>query len=269
MDQFRIYDIIEDLRKEGKSFCVSTVIRTADTTSAKAGCKAVVTSDGDIYGHVGGNCVQSALRKAGLAAMEIGKMRMIRIKPAACVDSLHDNDGVRIYKSGCPSGGTVDLLIEPCKLAPVLVVYGNTPIGRAIAEHGKMAGYRVVTSREMGFAGGFHQFDGATANVQVTSGDFAVVASQGIKDLEYLRAALASPARRVSMVASRRKAAALMTTLIAEGMDKSSVERLKSPAGIDLKGIDPHEIALSVLAEIVLWRNSDRSMEIGEFEVAS
>ena len=267
MDQFQIYDIIEDLRKEGKSFCVSTVIRTADTTSAKAGCKAVVTSDGDIFGHVGGHCVQSALKKAGLAAMEIGRVRMIRVKPAANVDSLHDEDGVRIYKSGCPSGGTVDLLIEPCRLPPILIVYGNTPIAKAIAEHGKMAGYRMITSKDMGFTEGYHQFDGTTAKMQISSGDFAVVASQGIRDLEYLRAALASPAHRVSMVASRQKATALMTALIAEGMEKSSVERLKSPAGIDLKGIDPHEIALSVLAEIVLWRNSDRNKEIGEFEV--
>jgi xanthine dehydrogenase accessory factor len=34
---------------------------------------------------------------------------------------------------------------------------------------------------------------------------------------------------------------------------------LKSPAGLDLGGIDPHEIAVSVLAEIVQWRNAARA----------
>ncbi len=59
------------------------------------------------------------------------------------------------------------------------------------------------------------------------------------------------------MVASRRKAEALGSKLIAAGVPDESLARLKSPAGLDLGGIDPHEIALSVMAEIVRWRNGD------------
>ena len=63
------------------------------------------------------------------------------------------------------------------------------------------------------------------------------------------------------MVASRRKATVLMDKLVAQGLPEASVRRLKSPAGLDLKGVDPHEIALSVVAEIVRWRNTDTDAE--------
>ena len=96
------------------------------------------------------------------------------------------------------------------------------------------------------------------SGVTIAPDDFVVVASQGAQDLASLRAALESSARRVSMVASRRKASALSAKLAAEGMEAARLERLKSPAGLDLGAIDPQEIALSVMAEVVLWRNRDR-----------
>jgi xanthine dehydrogenase accessory factor len=63
-----------------------------------------------------------------------------------------------------------------------------------------------------------------------------------------LRAALASDAAYVAMMASRRRAAGLVAELRGEGVD---VSRLHVPAGHDLGGKGPGEIALSVLAEIV------------------
>jgi xanthine dehydrogenase accessory factor len=63
-----------------------------------------------------------------------------------------------------------------------------------------------------------------------------------------LRAALASEAAYVAMMASRRRAAGLLDELVAEGVD---VTRLHVPAGHDLGGKGPGEIALSVVAEIV------------------
>ncbi|MEM9126600.1 MAG: XdhC family protein, partial [Pseudomonadota bacterium] len=50
--------------------------------------------------------------------------------------------------------------------------------------------------------------------------------------------------------------------LLAQGMDPKRIARLRAPAGLDIHAIDPHEIALSILAEIVLWRNSDASKEV-------
>ncbi|SLN22136.1 putative xanthine dehydrogenase subunit A [Pseudoruegeria aquimaris] len=259
MGKFDIFDTIDALRREGQPFCVATVMRTADVTSAKAGAKAVITDRGKIIGHLGGACVQRAVKTAGVEAIESGAPRVIRVKPSEKVVSLVDEDGAQVFKSGCPSGGTVDLLIEPFAPPPMLVIFGNTPISRAVAAHGELAGYRVVVPDAMEFAEAHARFEGCDlAALNLAERDFVVVASQGAQDLASLRAALESPARRVSMVASRRKAEALKGKLADENFPAEKTARLKSPAGLDLGGVDPQEIALSVMAEIIQWRNADR-----------
>lgn len=265
MGPFDIFDAVERLRQSGRPFCIATVVRTADVTSAKAGAKAAVTENGEIIGHLGGGCVQGAVRKAAQEALGSGQTRLIRVKPSEKVVSLADEDGVRVFKSGCPSGGTVDVLIEPYELSPMVVVFGATPIAQAIAAHGLLAGYRVAVPDGVEAPAGAARFAEADLGpLGLGERDFVVVASQGRGDLACLRAALESPARRVSMVASRKKAETLVARLWAEGMAPERTERLKSPAGLDIKAIDPHEIALSVLAEIVVWRNMDRKERAGE-----
>ncbi len=260
MGRFDIFDSIDDLRRTGAPFCVATVVRTADVTSAKAGAKAAVTAQGEIIGHLGGACVRRAVVAAGQAALACGETRMIRVKPSDKVVTMVDDDGAQVFKSGCPSGGTVDVLIEPYTLPPRLVVFGTTPISRALAGHGVLAGYRVVVHQDLGFDGAAQVFDGQDlAGLDLQPTDFVVVASQGAQDLASLKAALDSPAVRVSMVASQRKAEALVAKLSAQGVPADRLARLKSPAGLDLGGIDPQEIAVSVMAEIVLWRNADRA----------
>lgn len=262
MGRLDIFDTIDELRKSGQPFCVATIVRTADVTSAKSGAKAAITAAGEILGHLGGACVQRAVRTAGAAALVQGQTQMIRIKPSETVVDLTDEDGAQVYKSGCPSGGTVDVLIEPYVLPPILVIFGNTPISQAIAAHGALAGYRIAVSDHMELGPAAMRFAGTDlGDLALSERDFVVVASQGAQDLASLKAAIQSPARRVSMVASRRKAAVLTEKLAAQGVSEQRLSRLKSPAGLDLKGIDPQEIAVSVLAEIVMWRNADRMRE--------
>lgn len=260
MSGFDIFDEIDRQRRRGRPFCVATVVRTADVTSAKAGAKALVTEGGAILGHLGGACVRRAVLAAGQEALTSGQPRLIRVKPSARVVALTDDDGAQVFKSGCPSGGTVDVLLEPFELPPLLVIFGDTPISRALAGHAALAGYRLALpegAEGPEAATRFAETD--LSALQIGPRDFVVVASQGTQDMACLRAALESPAGRVSMVASQRKAETLCGKLAAAGLGPDSIARLKSPAGLDLRGIDPQEIAVSVLAEIVLWRNADRA----------
>ena len=49
---------------------------------------------------------------------------------------MTDDDGAQVYKSGCPSGGTVDLLIEPYLPPPMLGDPRQYAGRRAMAAHG-------------------------------------------------------------------------------------------------------------------------------------
>ncbi|MGX0878459.1 xanthine dehydrogenase accessory factor [Roseovarius sp. MBR-154] len=261
MAGFDIFEEIERLRRAGAPFCVATVIRTADATSAKAGAKAAVTGAGEIIGHLGGACVQRAVRAASTHALSEGAPQLISVRPSEKVVDLGREAEVQLYKSGCPSGGTVDLLIEPWRAAPWLMIHGATPIARALAEHAALIGFRVMMEpgAEAGQAEVVRFADGESPTLEPR--DFVVVASQGKGDMAALQAALATRAGRVAMVASRRKADVLREKLVEQGVDAARLAVLKSPAGLNIGAVDPHEIALSILAEIVAWKNATATPE--------
>lgn len=241
MTRFEILDVIQDLRGQGQPFCVATVVRTADLTSAKAGAKAVITAEGEIIGHLGGACVLGAVKRAASQVMGAGAARMITVQPKDATPV--DDAAVDVHVSGCPSGGTVDLFIEPY-LQPLCVsILGDSPIAVALRAHAALMGFEMV--------------DGGADTQHL---DAVVIASQGAGDLAALRQALCSTAPFVAMVASHRKADHVKDQLRGEGMDPARLDQLISPAGLDLGAIDPHEIAISILAQLVEHRRNARKV---------
>ena len=251
-----ILDTINALSEAGKPFCVATVVRTADVTSAKAGAKAAITADGEIHGHLGGACVQSALKAAAREVLESREPKLIRVKPSEKVVNLTDADGVEVFKSGCPSGGTVDLLIEAFLPTPRLIVLGAGVVAEAVAQHGALMDFQVVVSAENpARSEKIAVLDGAVFDrAALTPNDIVVVAAQGKGDLRLLEEAAVSNAGFVSLVASRKKADYLRGKLSEKGVSDAALDRIKAPAGKDIGAVGPHEIAISILAEIIELR---------------
>lgn len=69
--------------------------------------------------------------------------------------------------------------------------------------------------------------------------------------LDLLRAALRGRVGYVAMMGSRRRAEHVFAQLAEEGFDADALARLRVPAGLNVGGKAPGEIALSVMAEIV------------------
>ena len=127
---------------------------------------------------------------------------------------------------------------EPVQRGRVLVLSDN-PIARCIAAIASTVGRTVLVESADDGGPGLH----------VQPGDAVVLCDHDAPDAPaVLRAALASEAIYVAMMASRSRAAGLVEELVAEGVDVST---LHVPAGLDLGGKAPGEIALSVVAEIV------------------
>ena len=69
--------------------------------------------------------------------------------------------------------------------------------------------------------------------------------------LDLVRAALNGPCGYVAMMGSRRRAEHVFSMLADEGYDDAALTKLRVPAGLNIGGKAPGEIALSVLAEVV------------------
>jgi xanthine dehydrogenase accessory factor len=80
------------------------------------------------------------------------------------------------------------------------------------------------------------------------------VATQGHYDEAALEAALATPAAYVGLVASRRRAEAVLGYLRDRGVSDVQFARVHAPAGLDLGRVAHQEIAVAILAELVKER---------------
>ena len=263
----KILDLIEELRAKGESFCVATILRTADSTSARAGAKAVVTLEGDLHGFVGGGCVTGAVRRAAMAAMAAGAPQMIKVKPKDAAVSATELEGFTLHRSSCPSGGSVDVFLEPMTSPRCLLVCGASPIAQAILAVALGIGLRSIVaaapedhSKMPGAQVYLEGFD--LSRLTLTGKDAAIVATQGKGDRDALRAVLSSGSGYKGMVCSRRKLANLKADLLAEDSRfETAFTALHAPAGLDIGAIEPEEIALAVVAEIVAARRRETAVE--------
>jgi xanthine dehydrogenase accessory factor len=83
-----------------------------------------------------------------------------------------------------------------------------------------------------------------------------VVASMGHGDEDVLTTALVTAAGYVGLVASSRRAQAVVGELRTRGLDEEELARIRSPAGLDLGPSSQEEIAVAILAELVAWRHT-------------
>jgi xanthine/CO dehydrogenase XdhC/CoxF family maturation factor len=131
---------------------------------------------------------------------------------------------------------------ETAEHGRVLVLSAN-PISRAIFAIGTTVGRLVVVLADDDGGPGL-------APLRPKEGDAVVLCDHDAPDApQFLRDALASPASYVAMMASRSRAERTMAELGDGGVP--GLEKLHVPAGHNLGGKAPGEIALSVMAEIV------------------
>ncbi len=138
-------------------------------------------------------------------------------------------------RNPCLSGGSLEIFLEPHLPATRLLVVGGSPIARALVALAGAAGFDAAlsTASEVG------SFDGAAA---------VVVASHGSGEETVLAGALNAGVPYVALVASPRRGEAVRAEL-AVAPELSA--QLHTPAGLDLGGRTPMEIAISILAEMV------------------
>ncbi|HUT48076.1 MAG TPA: XdhC/CoxI family protein [Alphaproteobacteria bacterium] len=272
-----IIDCMARMKGDNQPFALATVVRTEDATAAKAGNKAVIRADGSMVGWLGGGCTIAATKKTAARALADGRARLISVRPAGRLDDDAATDEFELHQNNCPSGGTIDVFIEPVLPRASLVVAGASPVARALAELGRGVGFAITVAALSDDQSSF-----PNADFRIEGFDFSappagrtesiIVATQGKRDREALRAALSSDAGYVGFVGSRRKAETLKAGLREDGIADDRIAELRSPAGLDIGAATPEEIALSILAEIVVHRRGATTapeVEVEEIEGGS
>src|SRR5690348_16865537 len=223
-----LIDRLGELRSERIPCVLATVVASYPPQSVRAGAKAIIFRDGRVEGWIGGGCIRPVVLDEAREALATGAPRLVRMNAGA---AREDGHGIRVYPMTCQGEGGVEIYLEPLLPAPRLCVLGDTPVADALARLAREIGHQVVESPN--------------------DADAVVVATMGVGDEDALERAARSSAPYVGLVASRKKAGFLFVYARAGGVPDEQLARVKAPAGLDLGGISPTEIALSIVAEIV------------------
>src|SRR3984957_14527433 len=135
-----------ELRAADCSFAVAIVVKHEPPVSGKPGDKAIIQSDGKVWGWIGGGCVQPLVIREALHAMEDGNPRIVHIAPSA--ESETETGSVN-YSMSCHGGGALDVYIEPVLPKSRILIFGRSPAAQSLARLGKAGGYWIgVVSKE-------------------------------------------------------------------------------------------------------------------------
>ena len=246
-----LFALAAELQRAGEAFALATVVRCEAPTSAKPGAKALIREDGRVQGWVGGACAEPVVVREALEALRDGRPRLIGLYGEGA-RTLGRTEGLLEYGMTCHSGGTLEIYVEPYLPKPQLVLIGHGPVVETLATLGRAADFTVVTLVADSLQAGLEEqhFTGRAS---------VVVATHADSDEDVLDRVLRTDAGYVSLVASRRRAGVILESLERRGLPPERRSRLKAPAGLDIGALTPEEIAVSILAEIIQHRRSDKA----------
>lgn len=273
-----IYSKIAELRRAGESFALATVVSRQAPVSSHLGDKALIFEDGRFEGYVGGACSREIVRKQALEALRVGKPRLVKITPEAAAKVVLEHADEVIIPMTCSSEGAVDVYIEPLIARANLLVVGGSQIALTTAHIAARMNYRVTLACDRPELAGvsleseIQLMDwrdlGEWLQGQNPSKTSIVIASQGHYDedvLVLLAQHMPRPAY-LGLVASRKRGATVLDNLEILGIPKTTFPSLKYPAGLNLGGRGRDEVAISILAEIILSKSGRQWAENSQLE---
>jgi xanthine dehydrogenase accessory factor len=241
-----VFEAVLTAQREGRAAVLVTIVQTEGSVPRQPGSKMLVWADGSIVGTVGGGEVEAHAVQAARDAQASGQPCLIR------------------YNLGDPAagGGTVHLFVEPLLPPPTLAVIGCGHVGKAVAELAKWMDFRVIVADDRAGYATPDQVPGLDAYVEappaelvaqlnITPRTYVVALTRGlVVDQDLLPALLATATPYIGLIGSRRR-----WTATAEALT-DDLTRIHTPVGLELHAETPKEIALSILAEVVMIMRS-------------
>jgi xanthine dehydrogenase accessory factor len=158
------------------------------------------------------------------------------------------------------------VFIETVAPAPHLVVFGAVHIAQPLSTMAKQLGFHVTITDARGAFTTEERFpdadrvlvgwpDDLKDDIDLDRRTYVVLLSHDARfEDPVLPWVLASPAKYIGAMGSRKTSARRVERLLGEGYSEADVARIHGPVGLDIGAESPAETAISILAEIVQVR---------------
>ncbi len=256
-----IYEKIVNLRREGHSAALATIINVRGSIPSFASAKMLITDDGTIFGTIGGGCVEGEVWQAAREVLETGKPRTL---------AFNLNKDPK-YDTGLVCGGSLEIFIEPILPASTIYIFGAGHVGHNVYRVAHIAGFEVVVADDReAYANRerfpeasevyAEEFDQVLSKLNPPERAFIVIATRGHRDdMKILHWAVGTEAHYIGMVGSKRKVVTIYKQLEKDGVAQEKLNRVHSPIGLDIGATTPEEIGVSIVAELIAVRRNAES----------
>jgi xanthine dehydrogenase accessory factor len=252
LDGWSVMERAIELTRAGEAFALATVVWRKAPSSGQHGSRAIVTADGELFGWIGGACAEPVIIREAQRAIQEGSPRLVWLGQPDEFEGMHVPNGVLTVPMSCQSEGALQIYIEPASTSPHLVIVGRSPMAVTLAEMAGLLDWHVDLLDAADFA-----------TTSAARNSVVVIATQGHGDEDVLETVLSIAPAYIGIVASAKRSEALRGYLVDRGFDRSVIDRIRMPVGLDLGHTTHREVAVAVLAELVQRRAA------GEFPVSS
>ena len=174
-----------------------------------------------------------------------------------------------------------EIFVEGFTTPPTLVMVGGGHVGKATADLAHFLGYRVLVVDDRPEFSNPERFpyaeetivtpyDQWATNLSINVNTFLVVATRGHRfDDMALESALTTRARYIGLLGSRRKTLMIYQRLIQQGVASERIKEVYAPVGLNIGGLTPEELAVSIMSEIIMVRRGGDGgqMQMGDWYV--
>lgn len=173
-------------------------------------------------------------------------------------------------KKKCPIVFTVEgrrFFVEPTFLPGTVYLFGAGHVSRPVAELAAMVDFKsVVLDDRADYANKerfpkaeqilvISTFEDIFEGLEIDRDSYLVIVTRGhLHDKTVLEQALRTNAGYIGMIGSKRKRAMIFEELLGKGFIEDDLKRVYNPIGIDIFAETPEEIAVSVVAELIMVR---------------
>ena len=225
----------------GPAVAIATVVN--DPAEHKIqGTKLLIREDGSTLGSLGVPELEQLVVKVGR-------------KLAAYGDNEHvqAQDGTEIYVEGFTS-------------PPTLVVMGGGHVGKAVYTLAATLGFRIYIVDDRPEFANKERFPEAVQTIEedfavglekvpINSNTYILVATRGHRyDDMAVEAAVKTSARYIGLLGSKRKNILICKDLLEQGVPLGRLKEIRAPVGLNIGAVTPEELAVSIIAEIIMCR---------------
>jgi xanthine dehydrogenase accessory factor len=250
-----IYRALVELEEKNEPGALCTIVRSQGSTPRRSTSKMLVYADGRISGTVGGGELENRVIQEALEVIQSGQARLLEY---SMTDPQRGDPGV--------CGGQLEVYVEPILPKPILMLVGAGHVGKAVVHLAKWLGFYVVVNDDRAEFCNPEALPGADeyqpvpmeelpGHTRITPWTYLVLTTRGSNvDVRGLPALLDTPAAYIGVIGSRRRWAVTRKTLLEAGVSEAALDRVRSPMGLELNAETPEEIAVSIMAEIIMLR---------------